>query len=67
MIKKNRTLYYWGQPMNLKQIHEKERQSVDAIFLASLFNKKKTYLGFNKFKNLSKLSKVKNNSSWGYK
>ena len=48
-----------GSAHNLKQIREKERQSVDAIFLASLFNKKKTYLGFNKFKNLSKLTKVK--------
>ena len=48
-----------GSAHNLKQIREKERQCVDAIFLASLFNKKKTYLGFNKFKNLSKLTKVK--------
>ena len=48
-----------GSAHNLKQIREKENQCVDAIFLASLFNKKKTYLGFNKFRILSKLTKVK--------
>ena len=57
-IKKNNFILL-GSAHNLKQIHEKERQSVDAIFLGSLFNKKKTYLGFNKFNNLSKLAKVK--------
>ena len=57
--KKKKDFILLGSAHNLKQIREKERQSVDAIFLASLFNKKKTYLGFNKFKNLSKLAKVK--------
>ena len=56
---KKKNFILLGSAHNLKQIREKERQSVDAIFLASLFNKKKTYLGFNKFKNLSKLTKVK--------
>ena len=46
-----------GSAHSLKQIREKELQGVDAIFIASLFNKKKTYLGFNKFKILSKLTK----------
>ena len=57
--KKKKDFILLGSAHNLKQIREKERQSVDAIFLASLFNKKKTYLGFNKFKKLSKLTKVK--------
>ena len=57
--KKKKHFILLGSAHNLKQIREKERQSVDAIFLASLFNKKKTYLGFNKFKNLSKLTKIK--------
>ena len=57
--KKKKDFILLGSAHNLKQIREKERQAVDAIFLASLFNKKKTYLGFNKFKNLSKLTKVK--------
>ena len=48
-----------GSAHNLKELRIKERQCVDAIFLASLFNKKKTYLGFNKFRNLSKLTKLK--------
>ena len=57
--KKKRDFMLLGSAHNLKQIREKERQSVDVIFLASLFNKKKTYLGFNKFNNLTKLTKVK--------
>ena len=48
-----------GSAHNLKQIREKERQGVDAIFLASLFNKKKTYLGLNKFKILSNQTNLK--------
>ena len=57
--KKKRNFILIGSAHNLKQIREKERQSLDAIFLASLFNKKKTYLGFNKFNNLSKLTSIK--------
>ena len=57
--KKKKHFILLGSAHNLKQIREKERQGVDAIFLASLFNKKKTYLGLNKFKNLSKLTKIK--------
>jgi thiamine-phosphate pyrophosphorylase len=39
-----------GSAHNLKEIKIKEKQNVNAIFLASLFNKKKTYLGLKKFK-----------------
>ena len=48
-----------GSAHNLKQIREKERQGVDVVFLASLFNKKKTYLGLNKFKILSNYTNLK--------
>ena len=57
--KKKRNFMLLGSAHNLKQIREKESQSVDVIFLASLFNKKKTYLGFNKFNNLSKFTNIK--------
>ncbi len=43
-----------GSAHNLKEIKIKEKQGVDAIFISSIFNKKKTYLGINKFKNLTK-------------
>ena len=48
-----------GSAHNYKEIKKKELQKVDIIFIASIFNKKKTYLGFNKFKLLSKLTKKK--------
>ena len=48
-----------GSAHNYKEIKKKELQKVDIIFLASLFNKKKTYLGLNKFKLLSSLTKNK--------
>ena len=48
-----------GSAHNYKQIKEKELQKVDLIFIASLFNKKKTYLGLNKFMILSKLTRKK--------
>jgi thiamine-phosphate pyrophosphorylase len=35
----------------------KELQGVNAIFLSSIFKKNKNYLGINKFKSLSLLSK----------
>ena len=41
---KKKNFILLGSAHNLKQIREKERQSVDAIFLASLFNKKKHIL-----------------------
>ena len=46
-----------GSAHNLKQIREKENQNVSKIFLSSLFKKNKNFLGINKFKLLSKLTK----------
>ena len=43
-----------GSAHNLKEIKTKEKQSVNAIFISSIFKKKNTYLGINKLKNLSK-------------
>ncbi|WP_262590030.1 thiamine phosphate synthase [Candidatus Pelagibacter communis] len=46
-----------GSAHNLKEIKIKEIQKVDQIFLSSLFKKNKNYLGINKFRLLSKLTK----------
>ena len=48
-----------GSAHNLKEIRVKELQKVEAIFISSLFKKNKNYLGINKFKNLSGLTKKK--------
>ena len=48
-----------GSAHNLKEIRIKERQQVNKIFLSSLFKKNKNFLGINKFKNLSKLTRKK--------
>jgi len=48
-----------GSAHNLKEIKIKELQQVDKIFLSSLFKKNKNYLGINKFKLLSNLTKKK--------
>ena len=48
-----------GSAHNLKEIRTKELQKVDKIFLSSLFKKNKNYLGINKFKYLSNLTKKK--------
>ena len=48
-----------GSAHNLKEIKIKERQNVNKIFLSSLFKKNKNFLGINKFKRLSKLTKKK--------
>tara|TARA_Y100001970_G_scaffold237424_1_gene297910 strand:- start:136 stop:687 length:552 start_codon:yes stop_codon:yes gene_type:complete len=45
-----------GSAHNLKEIRIKEKQNVKEIFIASLFKLKKTYLGPNKFRNLSCLT-----------
>ena len=37
----------------------KELQSVNAIFLSSIFKRNKNYLGINKFKNMKNLTKKK--------
>ena len=46
-----------GSAHNIKEIRIKESQNVRKIFLSSLFKKNKNFLGINKFKLLSKLSK----------
>jgi thiamine-phosphate pyrophosphorylase len=48
-----------GSAHNLKEIKIKELQRVEKIFLSSLFKKNKNYLGINKFKYLSNLTKKK--------
>jgi len=48
-----------GSAHNLKEIKNKEIQRVNKIILSSLFKKNKNYLGINKFKLMSKLTKKK--------
>ena len=48
-----------GSSHNLREIRTKEIQNVEKIFLSSLFKKNKNFLGINKFKLLSKLTKKK--------
>jgi thiamine-phosphate pyrophosphorylase len=55
-LKKNFDLV--GSAHNLKEIRIKEKQSVKKIFLSSLFKKNKNFLGINKFKILSNLTKI---------
>jgi len=47
-----------GSAHNLKEIRIKEKQGVRKIFLSSLFKKNKNFLGINKFKLLSKMTKL---------
>ena len=48
-----------GSAHNNKEIKIKEKQYVKVIFLSSIFKKNKNYLGINKFKLLTKLTKTK--------
>ena len=48
-----------GSAHNLKEIRVKENQNVEKIFISSLFKKNKNFLGLNKFKLISKLTKKK--------
>ena len=48
-----------GSAHNLKEIKNKENQKVKRIFLSSLFKKNKNFLGINRFKLLSNLTKQK--------
>ena len=48
-----------GSAHNLKEIKLKEKQKANKIFLSSLFKKNKNFLGFYKFKLLSKLTNKK--------
>jgi len=56
---KNNNFLVLGSAHNIKEIRIKEIQKVDAIFIASLFNKKKNFLGINKFLNLINFTKKK--------
>ena len=47
-----------GSAHNLKEIRIKEKQGVKKIFLSSLFKENKNFLGINKFKILSNLTKI---------
>ena len=56
---KKKNFIVLGSAHNIKEIRIKEVQKVDAIFIASLFNKKKNFIGINKFLNLIKFTKKK--------
>ena len=49
----------FGSAHNIKEIRIKELQRVQGIFLSSLFKKNKNYLGINKFKLMTNLTKKK--------
>ena len=46
-----------GSAHNIYEVNTKELQKVELIFLSSLFKKNKNFLGFNRFKLLSLLTK----------
>ena len=46
-----------GSAHNIKEIKIKERQLINKIFLSSIFKKNNNYLGINKFKLISNLTK----------
>ena len=48
-----------GSAHDIKQIRTKEIQNVNLIFISSIFKKNENYLGINKFKLISKLTKKK--------
>ena len=48
-----------GSAHNNKEIKIKERQGVSILFLSSIFKENKNYLGLNKFKLLTNLTKKK--------
>ena len=48
-----------GSAHNISELRIKELQNVQAIFLSSIFKKNKNYLGINRFKLLSLLTKKK--------
>ena len=54
-VKKNFIIL--GSAHNIFEMRTKELQGVNAIFLSSIFKKNKNYLGMNKFKSFSLLSK----------
>ncbi|WP_440925899.1 thiamine phosphate synthase [Candidatus Pelagibacter sp.] len=48
-----------GSAHNIKEIKIKEMQKVNKIFISSVFKKNKNYLGINKFRLISNLTKKK--------
>ena len=48
-----------GSAHNIREIKIKEKQRVSKIFISSVFKKNKNYLGINKFKLISNLTKKK--------
>ena len=48
-----------GSAHNIKEIKIKQIQCVNRIFISSIFKKNKNYLGINKFKLISNLTKTK--------
>ena len=56
-LKKNFMLI--GSAHNMKEIRIKEKQGVNLIFLSSIFKKNTNYLGINKFKIMTGLTKKK--------
>ena len=56
---KTKNFLLLGSAHNIKEMKIKEKQGVKIIILSSLFKKNKNYLGINKFKLLSKISKKK--------
>ena len=56
-VKKNFKII--GSAHNLKEIRTKEYQNAEVIFISSLFKKNKNFLGINRFKLISKLTKKK--------
>ncbi len=55
----NKNFQIVGSAHNINEIRMKELQKVKKIFLSSLFKRNKNYLGINKFKLLSNLTKKK--------
>jgi len=53
----NKKFIILGSAHNIYEMNTKGLQNVNAIFLSSIFKKNKNYLGINKFKLLSLLSK----------
>ena len=53
----NKKFIFLGSAHSLKEIRIKELQKVQSIFLSSIFKKNKNFLGFYKFKILSKYTK----------
>ena len=47
-----------GSAHNLKEIRVKEKQKVKIIFISSIFKGNQNFLGLNKFKIISNLSKI---------